>query len=103
MNSFQLITISTPMAQSGSFLWAILGIVVFIQFLPYLAILFSKKIGSKLKWLSLFVGITGISWGVIVLLKWIESGFLATAILLFPNYLLYAIALSTTESRKSQN
>ncbi len=89
-----LASLSGPMAQSDSFLWALSGIVIFIQFLPYLAILFSRKIGAKLVWLLLFVVVTAASWGLIFLLGWIESDFLATAILLFPNYFLYAIAMS---------
>ncbi len=95
-----LASLSGPMAQSDSFLWALSGIVIFIQFLPYLAILFSRKIGAKLIWLLLFFIVTAASWGLTFLLGWIESDFLATAILLFPNYFLYAIAMSYSGSKK---
>jgi len=97
-----LAAISGPMAQSDSFLWALSGIVFFIQFLPYLAILFSRKIGAKLIWLLLFVSVTSASWGLTFLLGWIESDFLATAILLFPNYFLYAIAISYSTPPKAE-
>ncbi|VAW79103.1 hypothetical protein MNBD_GAMMA12-385 [hydrothermal vent metagenome] len=91
--------LSGPTAQSNSFLLVLSGIVIFIQFLPYLAILFSRKIGAKLIWLLLFVMVSGASWGLTFLLGWIESDFLGTAILLFPNYFLYAIAMSCAPPR----
>jgi len=86
--------------QANPYMWVLVGIVLFIQFLPYLAILFSRKIGSKMLWLMLFISVTLLSWGITFSLSLIKSDFIATAILLFPNYFLYAIASSYSTQKQ---
>ena len=101
MNFYHMLTTSSALAKSNGFLWALAAIVIFIQFLPYVAILLTKKVGAKLLWLLVFIIVTGLSWVCVFWSGWIDSDFLATALLLFPNYFLYAIAMSTSRISES--